>query len=75
LQFGANLLFFILMISHKKEDACPLRQVSLVVWVNSVQEALDEPAGDLPVGAKKDWDLEVDDYGKDGSEERVRVGT
>ena len=62
------------MISHKKEDACPLRRVSLVVPVNSVQEALDEPAGDLPVGAKKDRDLEVDDDGKNGSEERVRVG-
>ncbi len=51
-----------------------MRRVSLVVPVNSVQEALDEPAGDLPVGAKKDRDLEVDDDGKNGSEERVRVG-
>jgi len=51
-----------------------LRQVSLVVPVNSVQEALDEPAGDLPVGAEKDRDLEVDDDGKYGSEELVRVG-
>ena len=48
--------------------------MSLVVPVNSVQEALDEPAGDLPVGAEKDRDLEVDDDGKDGSGERVRVG-
>jgi hypothetical protein len=51
----------------------PIAAVSLVVPVNSVQEALDEPAGDLPVGAEKDRDLEVDDDGKDGSEERVRV--
>ena len=47
--------------------------MSLVVPVNSVQEALDEPAGDLPVGAERDRDLEVDDNGKDGSEDRVRV--
>ena len=51
-----------------------MRRVSLVVPVNSVQEALDEPAGDLPVGAEKDRDLEVDDNEKDGSEEGVRVG-
>jgi len=62
-----------LIARYKNEDACALRQVSLVVPVNSVQEALDEPAGDLPVEAEKDRDLEVDNDGKDGSEERVRV--
>jgi len=45
------------MTRHKNEDACPLRQVSLVVPVNSVQEALDRPVGDLPVEAEKDRDL------------------
>ena len=39
-----------------------------------MQEALDEPVGDLSVGAEKDRDLEVDDNGKDGSEGRIRVG-
>ena len=34
--------------------------------VNSKEEALDEPAGDLPVGVEKDRNLEVDDDGKIG---------